>query len=170
MPLYLQYNFVLHLRAVRFPVAGRTARRWKPSGPQLKNEVLLLSKIQNPWGKVKFLQVYFSIFLIVSHRLYPVIFFQRKGFIYLLSARFICNLQALRNGVYSSIIFKTKVGNESNLDEGRSRPRDRNYLSVLAKRKRLSAKSSRKPKESMSADCVPCWNIQAATAGDITNT
>ena len=45
----------------------------------------------------------------------------------MLSARFICNLQALRNGVYSSIIFKTKVGNESNLDEGRSRPQNRNY-------------------------------------------
>ncbi len=32
-------NLVLQLRALRLPIAGRTARRWKPYGSQLQNGI-----------------------------------------------------------------------------------------------------------------------------------
>lgn len=39
MQLYINKNLVLQLRAPRFPIAGCTARRWKPYGSQLENEI-----------------------------------------------------------------------------------------------------------------------------------
>ncbi len=39
MQLYISKNLVLQLRALRLPIAGRTARRWKPYGSQLQNEI-----------------------------------------------------------------------------------------------------------------------------------
>ena len=35
----LTQNLVLQLRALRLPIAGRTARRWKPYGSQLQNGI-----------------------------------------------------------------------------------------------------------------------------------
>lgn len=39
MQLYISKNLVLQLRALRLPIAGRTARRWKPYGSQLQNGI-----------------------------------------------------------------------------------------------------------------------------------
>ena len=35
MQLYISKNLVLQLRALRLPIAGRTARRWKPYGSRV---------------------------------------------------------------------------------------------------------------------------------------
>lgn len=40
MQLYISKNLVLQLRALRLPIAGRTARRWKPYGSQLQTEFI----------------------------------------------------------------------------------------------------------------------------------
>ena len=39
MQLYISKNFVLQLRALRLPIAGCTARRWKLYGSQLQNGI-----------------------------------------------------------------------------------------------------------------------------------
>lgn len=39
MQLYISKNLVLQLRAPRLPIAGCTARRWKPYGSQLQNGI-----------------------------------------------------------------------------------------------------------------------------------
>ena len=39
MQLYISKNLVLQLRALRFPIAGCTARNWKLYGSQLQNGI-----------------------------------------------------------------------------------------------------------------------------------
>ena len=39
MQLYISKKIVLQLRALRLPIAGPTARRWKPYGSQLGNGI-----------------------------------------------------------------------------------------------------------------------------------
>lgn len=39
MQLYISKNLVLQLRALRLPIEGCTARRWKPYGSQLQNGI-----------------------------------------------------------------------------------------------------------------------------------